>query len=61
MFQQAISFWKSAVAITSSVTGGEGPEGGHERRKACNLLHSSTLYMAEERFGRSIKLQKKSN
>lgn len=42
--------------MTSSVTGGEGPGGGHEMRKARNLLESSVLYMDEDRFGRSIKL-----
>ncbi|RVX09623.1 rRNA biogenesis protein RRP5 [Vitis vinifera] len=36
MFQQAISFWKSAV-VTSSVTGGEGPEGGHETKEGWRL------------------------
>lgn len=45
--------------MTSSVTGGEGPAGGHAMRNARNLLQSSTLYMAAERFGRSIKLKKR--
>lgn len=43
IFQLARSLWKSAVAITSSVTGGEGPAGGHAMRKARNLLQSSAL------------------
>lgn len=45
--------------MTSSVTGGEGPAGGHAMRNARNLLQSSALYMAAERFGRSIKLKQK--
>ena len=59
MFQLVRSRWKSAVAITSSATGGEGPDGGHARRNARNLLQSSVLYIDADRFGRSIKLQKK--
>ena len=59
MFQRARSRWKSAVAITSSATGGEGPDGGHARRNARNLLQSSVLYIDADRFGRSIKLQTK--
>lgn len=42
----------------SSATGDEGPVGGHATRNARNLLHSSAEYMADERFGRSRKLQK---
>lgn len=42
----------------SSITGENGPVGGHATRNARNLLLSSALYMAEERFGRSIKLGK---
>lgn len=45
--------------MTSSVTEGEGPAGGHAMRNARNLLQSSALYMAAERFGRSIKLKQK--
>ena len=59
MFQLARSRWKSTVAITSSATGGEGPDGGHARRNARNLLQSSVLYIDADRFGRSIKLPKK--
>lgn len=59
MFQLARSRWKSAVAITSSATGGEGQDGGHARRNACNLPQSSVLYIDADRFGRSIKLQKR--
>lgn len=61
IFQQARSLWKSAVAIRSSVTGGEGPAGGHAPRNARNLLQSSGLYIDEERFGRSIKLDENKN
>ena len=57
--QLAMSLWKSAVAITSSATGGDGPVGGQAMRKARNLLHSSVLYIDDERFGRSMKLQKR--
>lgn len=58
MFQALKSFWRSAVATTSSATGDEGPVGGHATRNARNLLHSSVEYIAEERFGRSRKLHK---
>ena len=58
IFQEERSLWKSAVAITSPITGGEGPGGGHATRNARNLLQRSTLYIGAERFGRSIKLQK---
>ena len=56
IFQLQRSLWKSTVAITSSATGGEGPEGGQETRNPRNLLHRSTLYMHAERLGRSTKL-----
>ena len=58
-FQEARSFWKSAVATTRSVTWGEGAVGGHATRKARNLLDSSALYIADEISGKSIKLQYK--
>lgn len=45
--------------MISSATGGEGPVGGQAIRNERNLLQSSALYIAEERFGRSMKLQKK--
>ena len=45
--------------MTSSVTGGDGPVGGHEMRKARILLQSSALYIDEERLGRSTKLHNK--
>ena len=56
MFQRARSFWKSAVVITNSATGGEGPFGGHATKNSRNLLQSSALYMEDDRFGSSIKL-----
>lgn len=59
IFQLVRSFWKSAVAIMSSATWGEGPDGGHATRNACNLPASSVLYMEEDKFGRSTKLQEK--
>lgn len=45
--------------MISSATGGEGPVGGQAIRNERNLLQSSALYIAEERLGRSMKLQKK--
>ena len=57
MFQQARYFWKSAVVITKAVTGGEGPFGGHATKNSRNLLQSSMLYMEDDRFGSSIKLE----
>lgn len=43
--------------MISSATGGEGPVGGQAIRNERNLLQSSALYIAEERLGRSMKLQ----
>lgn len=59
IFQLARSRWKSAVAMTSSATGVEGPVGGHEVRNARNLLQISVEYIDEDRFGRSTKLRDK--
>lgn len=42
--------------MTRAVTWGEGPAGGQAIRNARNLQQSSALYMAEERFGKSMKL-----
>lgn len=46
------------VAIISSATGGEGADGGHAMRNARNLLQSSVLYIAEDKFGRYMKLHR---
>lgn len=54
--QREISRSWSDVAITSSAVGVDGPGGGHAVRKLRNLLHSSVLYIAADRFGRSTKL-----
>ena len=43
IFQLTRSLWKSAVAITSSATGGEGPGGGHAIKNSRVRLQSSTL------------------
>lgn len=56
MFHRARSLSKSATVITSSVTGGRGPAGGHALRNVHSLVESSALYIDEVRFGRSKKL-----